>query len=103
MQYGPYGKPIERPKEMPVKCEVCPKYDSKTGKIWKEFTGRNNYYFKAFRIAHAFNVLPRPGGIDQQDPITLDIILGLHDMFTVHRELTDKEFQARIAGVKIGV
>ncbi len=96
---GQDGEPIERPKNIPVVCSTCEKYDNETGEVWRCFTTRNRYLFKSFLIAHHFGVLPREGGIDQQDPRDMDKFVLLAELFRVQGVVDEREFQAKLVGV----
>ncbi len=97
------GRPIERGKSQKVNCKYCKKYDTETGEAWNGFKRRNKYYFEVFQIAEAFHVLPREGGIDKQDPYTMDILVLLHEIFTRRADLEDKNFQLKLANSMTGV
>lgn len=94
----PDGKPIERSGAQKPNCKLCKKFDNTTGKVWEGFIPRNIYYFEAFLIARAFNVLPKIGGIDQQDPFVMSIFILLNMIFDKADELRIEAAQFRILG-----
>lgn len=91
-----------RPPEAKVNCSFCEKYDRETEEIWERFTPRNAYIFKVFLAARAFGVLPRPGGIDQQDPYLLDILVVLNEMFDRKENLDNREFHIKMSARMLG-
>ena len=96
------GKPLERNDKTLPNCRLCQKHDNSDGSIWNGFTTKNEYYFKTFLVAHYFGVLPRVGGIDQQSPIIVEILIVLKEMFIRHKEVNDMEFQMKLmSGVGI--
>ena len=92
-----------RPPEAKVNCAFCEKYDRETGEIWEGFTPRNAYLFSVFQAARAFKVLPRLGGVDQQDPFVMDVLVVLNEMFDRKTDLDNKEFQVKMSARMIGI
>lgn len=73
MKTGPTGERLRR--QAPPVCEACAKWDAETKRPWPGFTAEN---WRAFAIARAcleLGALPRPGGIEQQEPETLETLL----------------------------
>jgi len=102
-QFGPDGEAIERDSSSKLNCTMCGKWDSEMQCVWEDFTPHNAYIFKTFLAARAFKALPRRGGIDDQDPEMMTKMIALNEMFELHDSLSDKEFQAKLAGAKLGV
>ena len=96
MVKGPDGKPKLRPENLPPTCSVCPKFDAATGKPWRGFTPRNEYYFMSFLVARKFGQLPRTGRIDNQDVRTLNIFVALGEMFDYADKISEKEFMMKL-------
>lgn len=100
------GKSIERKENDKPKCNLCAKFDSSIGKVWDGFTPKNDYIFRTFLIAHYFRALPKPGGIDQQDPFIMDILIVLEEIFTKRKEIDNIELQTKLLtniGTKYGI
>lgn len=89
-------EPIKRPKEFPASCKTCDKYDNKTGVIWEKFTYKNYYYFYTFLVAYYFGVLPRAGGVDDQSPEIVRMLIILYEMFEKYKTDEEREFQMKI-------
>ena len=89
-----------RPESLPVNCTMCKKYDRDTGKPWSGFSPRNEYIFTCYRAASAFGVLPKEGGVNNQDADVLHSMLLLHDIITAHKDIENKEWMLKMA--KIG-
>ena len=88
---------------MPPRCGTCDKFDSSTGQVWEQFTPRNNYYFVSFLVAYHFGVLPRAGGIDDQDPGTMKIFVTLAEMFRLKERMEDKSLMLKLATIRGGL
>ena len=87
---------------MPVNCVYCKKYDVEDKTTWNGWTHKNEYYFTTFMIANSFGVLPRKGGIDDQDPKLLDILILLKTLFDKQVDLNSKTFQIKLLGAMHG-
>jgi len=55
-----------------------------------------------FRLFHDFGILPNVGGYNNQDPFVMDLLLSLHEVAKSKETIDAREFEARLAGVKIG-
>jgi hypothetical protein len=84
-------------RKQPPNCMLCKKYDEETGKIWNGFSKKNLYIFESFLIAYKFKVLPRKGGIDEQDPKIMSLFILLSEIFDRKYELANKEVLLRLA------
>ena len=101
---NPNGDKIPRTVSIPVKCKNCPKCINPKNlneepEIFDGFTVKGDYYFRVFRVAKYFGLLPKPGGIDQQDAFTLDVMLLLNEMFDRHTEMNNRNFLMRLSGI----
>jgi len=81
---GPAGTPLRRPPKtvpkdgsLPGFCVACPKYDAKTGTIWPGFTPENRTVFQSCRACIELGHLPRAGGIEDQEPGSLEVLMLL--------------------------
>ena len=97
---NPEGKKIKRPKEMPVNCSRCKKWDEKSNCAFTGFTQKNQYIFNSFLLAKAFSVLPRKGGIDDQDPKIMNAFILLNTLFDCEDEV---QKQKLFSSIKIGI
>ncbi len=100
---GADGKAVKRPETLPLDCTLCKKHDIATNYTWRKFTVRNEYIFRCFMVCKCFNALPRPGGVDQQDPELMDTFVLLSQIFDRSKDLENKDFQAKIMGAALGV
>ncbi len=57
------------------------------------------FLFKSFLVAYHFNVLPRAGGIDYQDPKTMDNFILLAELFRTQGTIDERTFQAKLVGI----
>jgi hypothetical protein len=96
------NEPIERSENLPVVCSYCKKWDSEENKAWDGWIGKNEYYFKTFIVSYGFHVLPRAGGVDDQDPHLLDIFVLLKTVFDKHVQLDNAMISARLLGAMRG-
>ena len=68
--YDKRGRPIERepgvpePRVVPPDCATCPKNAPDA----EELTPRNWHIYKKYVACRALGCLPRPGGLDSQNP-----------------------------------
>ena len=85
-------------RSVPPNCKICRKHDNEAGKVWEGFTRRNAYYFKSFLICRAFGVLPRTGGVDNQNPYQMELFVVLSEMFEKHGIMDAKNFQLKLMG-----
>jgi len=81
---GPFGDKLRRPEatvptdgSTPAFCRACPRFDASRGRPWPGFTPREDRTFQIFRTCDAFGVLPRPGGAEQQEPGSMEVLLML--------------------------
>lgn len=96
------GKCILRPKGTKPQCKLCKKWDAELNQRWHGFTSRNLYYFSTFLAARAFKALPRPGGIDQQDPTLMGILVMLNELYSTSDRINDREFHMKLSGIMGG-
>ncbi len=92
-----------RPPEAKVNCTFCEKYDRETEKVWERFTPKNEYIFTVFQAARAFGVLPRAGGIDQQSPFLMNVLIVLNEMYDRQEDMDNKEFHMKMSARMLGV
>ena len=74
---GPDGEAIRLGEKQKAPCEACPKRDKETGAIWPGFTRHNGMVFEICRACIELGALPRPGGIEDQEPASLQTLLLL--------------------------
>jgi hypothetical protein len=91
------GRTIERGKNQEPKCGSCKKYDPVRERGWDGFTPLNYYYFSTYRGMAAFHCLPARGGLDNQLPKTMEIMLLLDSMFKASANLQEQRFQQKVA------
>jgi hypothetical protein len=96
-QLGPDGKPIRRGPGQEPSCRLCPKWDEEAKNVWPGFTQRNELLFNVFLMCWFFNKLPDEGGVMDQDPQTISIMLMLAEMFSRSKDNRDKNFQVQLA------
>ncbi len=87
----------------PVDCTICAKWDFEKEEPWLAFTAKNQYYFTVFLIARAFGHLPRAGGINDQDGDTMRNLLLLHNIFALHENVKEEEFEIKLAKLTRGL
>lgn len=105
------GNKIKRPGNSSVNCEFCPKWisdndndnDKKKGTRFKGFSSAERYFFTCFRVAKSIGALPRTGGIDNQDPYTLEILLLLLEIAESKDIMSDRQFSIDMAKAARGL
>jgi hypothetical protein len=95
-------KLIERGKGQEPKCTLCEKYDADDKTVWEVFSPKNQFIFDIFLMCRAFNCLPQPGGVFDQNPWLMEIFLVLSQLFEKGLDVKDKLFQMQIAQSSVG-
>jgi len=65
------GEPIRRGRRQTVRCEACPKDG------WTGFTEHNQVVFEICRASIETGSLPRAGGVEDQEPRSMETLLLL--------------------------
>ena len=72
---APDGEPIRRGPKQAVQCSMCPKDG------WKGFSDENQAAFGVLRACVELGRLPRAGGVEDQEPTTLETLLLLKAVY----------------------
>ena len=94
VQVGPDGEKLKR--QVPVICKACRKEG------WDGFTPESEEAFELFRYCEAFGKLPRPGGIEDQDPAAMRTLLLLKTVKANCEQADRSQRDAEIVGALMG-
>jgi hypothetical protein len=102
IQLGPDNKPIERAAGQVPNCRLCEKFDEETGEIWEKFSDKNQMIFEIFLACRHFHQLPYEGGVVDQDPWLMEVLVRLGEIFNRGEACKNKEFQLDMAKAMLG-